>query len=118
MDARTLLREAAKILRRDGWCQKTNKNQMGQHCLVGAIEEAFGREQFFALNSKPHCYIEALDRVRAAMLPDETDVEAIGRRSVTYWNDMPGRTAEDVIAVLERAAEPEQWVPPWRNRGW
>lgn len=77
------LRAAADVLRRDGWTQ-------------GGLS-ADGR----------HCAIEALFRATAgvgrALVAHDALRSQVGK--VATWNDTPGRTADEVIAALEAAAD-------------
>lgn len=66
------------ILRRDGWCQGQTVDEQGKRCLVGAIMDTASKD-WGAL------------------------YQAVGRRHIGYvqWNDARGRTAAEVIALLE-----------------
>ena len=93
-----VLREAARILMRDGWTQfRFHDPANGTHCALGAIEQA---------------------HIELAWDEDEFVAETVLRNwlvnqgvplgpsdSAAIWNDQPGVTAEDVILALKRAAE-------------
>jgi len=78
------LRATRAVLERRGWCQKFRfDHTTGRCCLVGALELATN---------------DALDA-------------AVARRALTeiiqmhpaVWNDTPGRTVEEVYALIDRA---------------
>ncbi len=82
-----ILLKAADILREYGWCQDAIEHPDGRRCALGAIAMAarvLGLKEYF------HA-----ERAMEKMLPNET---------VPSWNDAPGRTAEEVIEAMEKAA--------------
>lgn len=83
---RKALMDAAGLIRKEGWCQNSFGPTWGPSCLVGAIFKTAGVSQITA------------DAVRAV-------TDHIGGESPMWWNDRPGRTAEEVIAALESAAQ-------------
>lgn len=89
-----VLREAARILMRDGWTQGEVGTPGGTKCAVGAIKAACG----------VHLYDWSDTAVAAADLLQNW-VDPRGSYRVADWNDAPERTAEDVILALKRAAE-------------
>jgi hypothetical protein len=36
-----ILMDALELLRRDGWCKGTTQNVKGEHCILGALYEAY-----------------------------------------------------------------------------
>ncbi len=88
---RRVLLKAADILREHGWCQGTIRDRQGRRCAVGAILMAdLMVGAAFALPRSPYA-----DLAMRKMLPDQ---------GVSTWNDEPGRTVEEVIEAMERAA--------------
>ena len=89
-----VLREASRILMRDGWTQNALGVPGGPRCQLGARISASIR-------------LHAPVRVRAAA--DEIFEDWLRANYDTsagvHWNDAPERTAEDVILALKRAAE-------------
>lgn len=83
-----VLREAARILMRDGWTQKTTRNADGQRCVAGALRDAMG-----------------LQTPQSVRYEAERTLALFVGTAITTWNDAPERTAEDVILALKRAAE-------------
>ena len=88
-----ILQGAITYLETYGWCQK----EMFQHspdvmntppaaCMIGALSRI-----------NPNAY---LDNCKAYMAVQDT---IGGHRMIAYWNDTPGRTKEEVIAVLRKA---------------
>lgn len=82
-----VLREAAAIIERDGWCQGDYRDGK-KRCAVGAIADARPPDWPDRLFDAVDSAIEAV--VGTAILPD--------------WNDAPGRTKDEVIAALLSAA--------------
>lgn len=80
----TLL-EAAEYLRDHGWCQDRSVDQDGRACLFGSV---------FAVAGKT-----------ANPLYFEAGTKLMARGGSMYWNDLPGRTKEEVIAMLEDTAK-------------
>ena len=91
-----VLREAARILMRDGWIQGALHGDNGAgHCAIGATCAA--RDElglsFTLSDSAGFMLFRWLLREYGPL------------RGVAAWNDAPERTAEDVILALKRAAE-------------
>jgi hypothetical protein len=96
------LRQTADYLRTHGWTQRRVHNVFtGACCLVGAVFEATGGSRAARLRVLLPLAIYAADtgmitaRALAALPPGL----ALGD-----WNDVPGRTVDQVIGLLERAA--------------
>jgi hypothetical protein len=85
--------QAAEILREKGWVQNVMHSDQG-HCMVGALEAATRGNFNFRWTVQ--------NAVNRHLGRDNGD-------TLTVWNDMPGRTREEVIAALEATA--------WENRG-
>lgn len=90
------LLKAADLLESNGWCQYTYRDYRGQRCLMGALHDASWSEQ--------------LDDGFGGRLPSVSHSLAVGHLmcrlggSISHWNDHPGRTQEEVVAVLREAA--------------
>ena len=103
------LRAAAEVLRRDGWTQEEYHRPCG-HCAQGAIAVATG----FHVSLSPYSD-DALDfDIVWRGVPEERATEArnalaakvgIHPWQIPNWNDDEGRTADEVIAALEAAAD-------------
>lgn len=76
---------AAEYMREHGWCQGTLQNEQGQCCANGAMDKAIPSVTRF-IDVQNAFYRE------------------LGIKSVTDWNDKPGRTQEEVLAVFDRIA--------------
>jgi len=94
------LRAAAGVLRRDGWTRFTALSDDGCRCATGAI--AFATSD--GATSRPgrvpddghwDRWTAACDALRAQ----------IGDDGIADWNDTSDRTADEVIAALEAAAD-------------
>lgn len=100
------LRDAAAMIREKGWCQGRAIGKQGEVCLSWAVCRANPRTVILARevvrdelarrgvpgNWQSPVYKTAKDK------PPETI-------SLARWNDEPGRTKEEVLEVLEAAAE-------------
>jgi hypothetical protein len=85
------LRAAAEVLRRDGWTQG-GADPNGRRCVVEAIL-AEGRD-----------WRRALDAFRK-QIDSNSGLRYPRGKGIAAWNDAPGRTADEVIAALEAAAD-------------
>lgn len=103
--------EKAAALVAEGWCQHAwARNATGETvyvwseathvCLMGAIWKASNLVDSRYLPDGPSC--EALRLV----------AQVIGTHSLGVWNDDPGRTQSEVVAVLRSAAR--RAVGGWR----
>jgi hypothetical protein len=111
------LRAAAEVLRRDGWTQGVFHRRADEgricHCAEGAIQVTVGRH----INIRPdeHCdagadwdmdYSAPADRrYDAAEAALSAHVGASQCGGIPAWNDDENRTADEVIAALEAAAD-------------
>lgn len=75
---------AADLLERGGWCQGRGRGPGGSKCLVMALVYA---------TIKDADYPKAIEALESRL----------GKRPAD-WNDEPGRTKEEVIALLREAA--------------
>lgn len=88
---------AALLLKRDGWCQgklRTGRmvgliRQDGPRCIIGAVADAWD-----ILRPPPPLSFELVLEVLRTRFD----------RNTAAWNDAPGRTAAEVIAMLEACA--------------
>ena len=99
------LRAAAERIREVGLAKGATRRADGSMCALGAISWATGESGFAR-----YC------AGRGLMLT------VIGTEWVAEWNDAPERTADEVIAALEAAAdladaEARQCPPPLRASG-
>ena len=90
-----VLRKAARILRRRGWCRNTfGKN--GRLCALGAINVAAG----FPHNDWEVCMTASLAGRAAQKLR-----RSVGVLQLSMWNDDPKRTGREVVAAMQRAGK-------------
>lgn len=87
-DIRQILLDAHSILLNNGWIQHASHNEHG-HCLSGAIARA----------SIGPLYHRALGLVLRKIHDSENTA------TVAEWNDMPERTMEQVLNMLQIAIE-------------
>jgi hypothetical protein len=82
------LREAADLLAANGWIQEAPSDEHDRYCMVGAVN---------VVTDDADVYEDATEAI----------LYHIGVLSIVQWNDEPGRTAEEVIAVLRETAAEE-----------
>jgi hypothetical protein len=85
-------KQAAELLRQDGWCQGTSRKPTGERCLMNAVRGATGYTQNTILNSGRY------GDVRSRL------IEKLGVPYPAIWNDDSMRTKEEVIDLLEDMA--------------
>lgn len=84
---------AAEYIRHNGWCQ--GGVQAGARvCLVGSLYIGLGLKVSGCNILKIEPLLQKVQNV----------AEAHGICNLAEWNDAPGRTKEEVIALLEKAA--------------
>lgn len=85
--------KAAQYIRRHGWCQYDEVNERGNVCMNGAIRMVSIGDPGVGLRGDCPLYDAACDEVGIAL-------GSLG----AVWNDAPGRTKEEVLAVFDRIA--------------
>jgi hypothetical protein len=89
---------AIGLLCRDGWCQNLGTHG-AQRCLQSALTKAAGYHWSDPQRLRALLRLDAvLCRLIRARWTDP-DVDDLGL--VVQWNDTPGRTVEEVVALLE-----------------
>lgn len=114
MIAEDVIKSAGILLKEHGWCQRyfcvNSETQvpvlMGQdlgktsgyhHCILGALRQyAFDQPESNSYNA----YIDVMEKIALAIDPANEGV------CISAWNDEPGRTVEEVLAVLRKAMQP------------
>lgn len=86
-----VLDAAADQIERHGWAQLVFDAKDGSRCVLGAINRVVGST-----------YIQR-DRSKELLW-------AYIGQSPMYWNDKPGRTADEVIETLRKAAAAARWT--------
>jgi hypothetical protein len=103
------LRAAAEVLRRDGWMQDDNGSCDGPKCLAGAVNYvvtgALSVDEFPEEDEEQEARADAAMRVVADLVGENYVF-------IARWNDAPGRTADEVIAALEAAADAAEQAAP------
>lgn len=77
--------KAWELLEQKGWCQGAFVSN-GRHCAMGALREVYPDDLELW---------KAQGKMLSALEPSYS--------SVTWWNDRPERTKEEVIAKLKEA---------------
>lgn len=99
MTVKEVLLGAAQVLETRGWCQKQYVDKRGCCCMSGAMQFAMGfdpRTDDMWRSDMSRIWLEAIAAVESQMGAMDT---------VIRWNDQQGRTVEEVLSVLEKAAE-------------
>ena len=119
MKEKRVLREAADLIEKVGWCQEVDaldgrgiattiwNPDAVAYCATGAVEKVCG-----VYSAEPEFETEtgvtmALDRLWE-FLPwngDPPEEDAPVTTAIASWNDTAGRTAREVINAMRRAAE-------------
>ena len=81
------LRAAEEV--RKGWCQRIDEDRQGNTCALGALRKS-NRWNLRTVYPKARAKLEK--------------TIGIGQGEIPRWNDAPGRTAEEVATMMERAA--------------
>lgn len=107
-----ILRRASDILGERGWCQGLMEDAQGRVCAMGAFAAALDEAILMPLDAEQEEFASALDRradihiefvkafARAAGLHYDSNSNPIPE-----WNDRTGRSVEDVVLAMKRAAE-------------
>lgn len=88
MTPQQIYAKAAELIREHGWAQLRFGVDGRNFCLVGALSWAY-------------CGSITLPLPRKVLLP----VQALVDEPLTTWNDTPGRTVDEVLAVLDEASQ-------------
>lgn len=90
-------RAAADYIREHGWCQYDEINERGEVCMNGAMFMACGYEAPFSAEA---------DTPGRALYDACLIVSGLGLGGALgcKFNDTPGRTKEEVLAVFDRIA--------------
>lgn len=92
-------RAAANLIRAGGLAKRTYRNpETGGHCTIGALAEVTGKDTSSVMSSgllDPLCQLLGASDPRHSILFTR----------ITNWNDLDNTTEDDVILLLEQAAE-------------
>lgn len=108
-DLGPIFRRAAELLDERGWCQGRYVNENGSLCAGGALGVALGATPNLIPQPIPQNFktwtgmdggVEEQWIAGIALL-----IHIIGKGGVAVFNDKRGRTADEVKALLLRAAE-------------
>jgi hypothetical protein len=81
----------ARALVERGWCQNSSEDDKHNVCPSYAVQ--------IATADRVEVYSRGVNLARLAM------VKAIGWANIPAWNDHPGRTKAEVLAMFDRAIE-------------
>lgn len=96
-----LLRKAADELETHGWTRLKMQDEAGRKCMLGALNWAV-----FGDDWSNFACPEPTDEQRATWMDAQAALrQRLGVRSLTTWNDEPGRTAGTVIRTLRAVAD-------------
>lgn len=106
-----VLRDAAELIERDGWCQGQFVDDAGCHCAVGSILAATGWDSteggdWGSPPEDPVITFNALDIVAEHVERNSGSLDLdLVSDDVVCWNDAPHRTVTEVLAALRGAAD-------------
>ncbi len=114
---RRCARRAAWLIRRHGWFRGLKgRGRNGERCAMMAILDA--AEHVVGSDRKRVDHIALVARFRAEELIDPAGrwrhSGSRRKKYLAYWNDKPGQTAANVLAILMRVASGER--APERTR--
>lgn len=89
-----VLRKAREVLVTDGWCQNELISSAGAHCAIGALHQAVEYKA---------TVVPCILALRNVM----SDPEKY-HNGLTKYNDTPGRTKEEILALYDRAIAAEE----------
>jgi hypothetical protein len=97
-----IYREAAEVLRKDGWTQHTGLNYAGNRCLTNATTMVALKRGINSIDLGFCGFDQANIFLPLIMALRE---QWAWNGPLTGWNDQPERTADEVITLLEQTAE-------------
>lgn len=103
-EIRDVAKRAAEVLKDRGWTRDEFASTDGCVCATGAIRVATGYDPESSAADANSIAAEVTAR---AVIIATGDREHTGRAHLEIWNDDDSRTADEVIAVLERVAAGE-----------
>lgn len=104
-DTKTALLKAAELIRYNGLAKGTRRDAKGGYCIHGAVSMAIyndpGHDDY---DMEIHGTRVVMSHIVNYM--DSVGIDRLTSHSINAanWNNMPERTADEVIAVLEGAA--------------
>lgn len=81
-------KKMADLLRECGWCQNQLVNSNGERCLTGAFSKVF------SVRTTSPRWLNEWQSVRE-------DLKVRCNGNIAAWNDVSGRTIEEVLELLE-----------------
>ena len=89
------LQRAREIIDEQGWAQGTYRNHRG-YCVLGALAQASWQQTALMIPAKDLVW----DTIQEQYPRDPTKIRVyVG---IAGWNDSPGRTKDEVLAVLDK----------------
>lgn len=89
-----VLTDAARVIIRDGWCQGRTIDDQGRRCLSSALAAA---------TCGNRAYSDAFRSLSVHLFGAAPT--AVAGRNPTAWNDVPGRTVDEVVVALLTTAD-------------
>ena len=93
-NATAILVEARELLVKGGWCQHAAFSGTGARCAIGAI-----------LSVSPKLLALEGHNANIGFRARDFLSKAVGNQVVGVWNDVQGRTLEEVLAAFDKAIE-------------
>ena len=114
IEAAQTLEKGAAILEERGWCQGTNLDEANRLCVFGALAVAMDQDASDDYDGitwtgpKAPAMNQAMVGSMLDVIGTPLDVEINDQAASgisSRWNDMPGRTAEEVTTTMRSAAQ-------------
>lgn len=97
-------RNTIAVIERRGWCSGTFVTRAGRVCLIAALAEAAGA--FVDPGGSPVIVWDGVPEEASDLFEQAADgIASMVLTMPAMWNDMHGRTVDEVKALLLRAAE-------------
>lgn len=83
-----------------GWCQGMLGNEAGEVCAKGALHHGVGKD---ISNTRGTEYWDTYSAAMVYLLKDVDITVPVGVDPLPEWNDFPGRTQKEVLAIFDKA---------------
>ena len=101
------LREAAAVLRKDGWVRGERTDIKGRHCILGAFDKASGgwKTTDLAAIIAPYLPVPPKDSCDTYNGGNIITAQSTPDSKVACWNNMIATDIDDVVAKLKFVAD-------------
>ena len=103
-DEFNVLTKAQDVLREYGWRQGNGEDERSGYCVLDAVDKATEVLWGAGLCEKDENYYRSLEAFYTCIRTLDVLVEGRELSSIVSWNDKNGRTQQEVLDMLARAA--------------